>query len=553
VSASRQRWWQDPWNGVTAGGFGLALLLLIVPVFGVFRTSFLDADHQLSLANYRELFANTYYRDAFINSLVVSVGGTLGAILLGVPLALLVTRFVIPGKRLLKTFAVLSLLSPPFIGAYAWILILGNNGFLRRWLADVLGLGVPTIYGPFGIMLVYALQFYPLVFLLTASGLQTVDRSLEEAAECFGATGLRKLFRVTLPLVLPSLSAGALMAFMLSLANFGTPMILGGTYRVLPTLAYNKFTSEVDENPGLAATLCIVLVLVSVGAVLFQRWLSSRRKVVATLTRRTEPQRLEGWRHALATAASYGIVAMSTFPLVVIATYSFRKTNGPVFQAGFDFGSYQQVFHRVPRAISNSLAFSLLAVALIVIVGMLVGYVVSRRRTLATRLLDPTLMTAYVVPGIVLGIGFVVAFNRLPFPLLGGGMVLVLVYFIRRLPYTVRSSAAILDQIDPVIEEAAMSLGAAPAEAFRRVTLPLMIPGVVAGAVLSWVTAINELSASIVLYEGHTVTMPISIYQCVVDGSYGPAAALSTLLVVATGVAIFVVNTLVEVDEAVAG
>jgi len=543
---------RNVWTVVTALGFVLAALLLIAPTLGVFQSSFLDASgERLSLTHYGELFGNPFYRGALLNSLIVAVGGTLGACALGVPLALLTTRFAIPGKNVLKTLAVLSLLSPPFIGAYAWILILGNNGFLRHWLAAV-GVDAPTVYGPLGIVLVFSLQFYPLVYLLTASGLSTVDRSLEEAAECFGATGTTRLFKVTLPLVLPSLSAGALMAFMLSLANFGTPMILGETFRVLPTLAYTLFTSEVDENPGLAATLSIVLILISTGAILIQRWLSSRRKVVAQLTRRPRVERLEGWRHWAATASCYGIVGLSTFPLVVIAVYSFRKTSGPVFQPGFDLGSYRTVFHSVPRAIANSVAFSFAAVSLIVIVGTLLGYVVARRRTGATRVLDPLLMTAYVIPGIVLGIGFVVTFSKLPLPLLGGGVILVLAYFVRRLPYTVRSSAAILEQVDPVIEEAATSLGATPARAFGLVTLPLMVPGVVAGAILSWVTAINEISASIVLYEGHTVTMPIAIYHQVVDGTYGGAAALSTLLIVATGLALFVVNLLVNVDEAVA-
>ena len=409
---------RSPWTLVTALGFALVALLLVAPTLGVFQSSFYDASgERLSLGNYAELFGNGYYREALLNSVLVSLAGTLGACLLGVPLALLTTRFAIPGKRLLKTLAVLSLLSPPFIGAYAWILILGNNGFLRHWLS-ALGIDAPTIYGPLGIALVFALQFYPLVFLLTASGLSTVDRSLDEAAESLGATGASKLFRVTLPLVLPSLSAGALMAFMLALANFGTPMILGETFRVLPTLAYNKFTSEVDENPGLAATLCIVLILVSTGAILLQRWLASRRKVVARLTHRARVERLEGWRHWLATAACYGIVGWSTFPLGVIATYSFRKTSGPVFQPGFDLGNYRTVFHVVPTAVSNSVAFSFAAVSLIVVIGTLLGYVVSRQRSAATRVLDPLLMTAYTIPGIVLGIGFVMTFSRLPLPLL---------------------------------------------------------------------------------------------------------------------------------------
>ena len=168
--------------------------------------------------------------------------------MLGVPLA-----FSPPatGSRgsLLSTLAVLALLSPPFIGAYSWIILLGRNGFLRTSPARS-GITFPPIYGPLGIILVYTLHYYPYVFLLTAGALTTVDRSLEEAAENLGAQAWRRFFRVTLPLVLPSVTAGALISFMMSLSNFDTPMIIGGNYRVLPTLAYNLFTSEVGGAAG---------------------------------------------------------------------------------------------------------------------------------------------------------------------------------------------------------------------------------------------------------------------------------------------------------------
>ena len=160
--------------------------------------------------------------------------------------------------------------------------MLGKKGFLRLFFLS-LGIELPPIFGPGGIILVYTLQYYPFVFLLTSGALTTVDRSLEEAAENLGATGLRRFFRVTLPLVLPSVSAGALIAFMMSLANFGTPMILGRRFRVLPTMAYNLYTSEIGENPGLASTVSILLIIVSTLVLYFQRYAATRRKYSSTL------------------------------------------------------------------------------------------------------------------------------------------------------------------------------------------------------------------------------------------------------------------------------
>ncbi|MCP4396977.1 MAG: iron ABC transporter permease [bacterium] len=533
----------DFWTFVTILGYLLVVTLLIYPLFNIFKASFIHNETgALSLSNYQKFFSKPYYTGAILNSLLVSFGGTLGALVFGIPLAFFTSRYKIWGKTLLATLAVLSLLSPPFIGAYSWIMMLGNKGFLRVFLLS-LGIKLPSIFGPVGIVLVYTLQYYPFVFLLTSGALTTVDRSLEEAAENLGAGAWRKFFRVTLPLVLPSVSAGALIAFMMSLANFGTPMLLGRRFRVLPTLAYNLFTSEVGENPGLASTVSILLILVSTLILFFQRYAATRRKFASTLLNRQIVVQLQGAKNILAHLVCYLIVFISTLPLAVVMIFSFRKTKGPVFQPGFGLQSYQKVFHDVPKAITNSLLFSTVAVILIVIVGTLLGFVLSRKSNLPAKFLDPLLMIPYIVPGTVLGIGFIVAFNRKPIYLVGTSTIIILSYFIRRLPYSVRSSASILKQIDPSLEEAGINLGSPPGRTFRKVTLPLMLPGIVSGAIMSWVTAINELSSSIVLYVGSTMTMPVRIYLSVLDGLFGTSSALATILLLATGLALFIVNS----------
>jgi len=534
------------WTLVTLLGYAVVILFLILPLFNIFKFSFIDKETGvLSLSNYAEFFSKAYYRVSFTNSLFVSVGGTLGCLLLGIPLAFFTTRYRIFGKSFLSTLAVLSLLSPPFIGAYSWIMLLGRNGFLRQLLAGW-GIQFPTIYGPLGIILVYSLHYYSFVFLLTCGALTTVDRSLEEAAENLGATGLRKFFRVTLPLVLPSVTAGALISFMMSLSNFDTPMIIGGNYRVLPTLAYNLFTSEVGERPGLASTVSIFLILCSSLVIFLQRYAAGRRKYSSSLVNRPLVKSLKGWPAFGAHLVCYLIVFLSTIPLAIVAFYSFRKTSGPVFHPGFSLDSYLKIFHEVPKTITNSLLFSTVSVVLIVAVGTLLGFILARRRTVPAKALDPLLMIPYMIPGTVLGIGFIIAFNRKPLYLMGTGIIIILAYFIRRLPYSVRSGASILKQIDPCLEEAGINLGAPPARTFRKVTVPLMLPGILSGAIMSWVTAINEISASILLYVGKTMTMPIRIYLSIMDGYFGNASALSTILLVVTGLALYVMNRFFE-------
>lgn len=532
----------DIWTFVTLGGFALVAIFLVYPLADVFRYSFTDkATGAASLANWKEFLSKAYYLRAFSHSMVVAVATTLLSILFGVPLAFFTTRYRIRGSSLLNTLAVMALLSPPFIGAYSWITMLGRNGFLRLALVS-LGINLPPIYGPLGIILADSLQYYPFISLMTAGALVTIDRSLEEASENLGASSFRTFFRVTMPLVIPSVTGGALIAFMMSLSNFGTPMIIGGNYLVLPTLAYNLFTSEIAERPGMASTVSIILMLCAAGIIALQQWASSRRKYASMLVNRPVQKSLKGLSSVLAHLLCYAIVGLSTLPLAVIVFFSFRKTRGPVFAPGFGLDSYRQIFFDVPKTVTNSLLYSLIAVILIATVGTLLGFIIARRRTLAVRVLDPLLMIPYIVPGTVLGIGYIVAFNKKPIFLVGTAIIIIMTYFIRRLPYSVRSASSILKQIDPALEEAGINLGSPPGRTFRTVTLPLMKAGIISGAIMSWVTSMNELSASLLLYVGRTMTMPIKVYLSVLDGFFGTASAMSTILLLVTGIALYLVN-----------
>jgi iron(III) transport system permease protein len=537
----RAGWRPDFWSGVVAVTLAVIAVLLVWPLWSIFAASVIDnRSGALTLSNFAQILGQPAYRTALWNSLIVGAGGMLGAMLLGIPLAVLTTRFVIAGRDVLATLAVLALVSPPFIGAYAWIMMLGANGWLRALLADA-GIALPPIYGMFGILLVFSLKFYPFVFLMTASGLGTISPSVEEAAESLGAGPWRRFFKVTLPLVFPAVTSGALLAFVLSIADFGTPSIVGGRVRLLATTAFDLFTAEMGGNPGLASATSVVLIAVCMVVVVFQRWAVRRRDIAGSLVRRPVPRRLGPVASAVAHFVCYAIVLAGSLPSLVVIYTSFRRTSGPVFHPGFGLDSYARILGEVPHVIANSFTYSTLAVALIVVLGTLIGYVLARRENWAAGALDGLLLVPYVVPGVVMGLAFVVTFNVPPLQITGTATIIVLMLFIRRLPYAVRSSAAILKQIKGGIEEAAIIHGASPRRAFLKVTLPLMLPGVVAGALMSFITAINELSSSLILYVGRTMTMPVRIYQSVLDGQFGTASALSTILLAATGLAVFAV------------
>jgi iron(III) transport system permease protein len=292
----------------------------------------------------------------------------------------------------------------------------------------------------------------------------------------------------------------------------------------------------------MASTVSLILMLCAAVVIGLQQWVSSRRKYSSMLVNRPVRKEIKGLPSILAHVVCYFIVALSALPLAVVVIFSFRNTNGPVFTSGFGLGSYRQIFFDVPKTVTNSFIYSFVAVVLIASIGTLIGFVVARRRTLAVQILDPLLMIPYIVPGTVLGIGYIVAFNRKPFMLAGTATLIIMTYFIRRLPYSIRSAASILKQIDPALEEAGINLGSPPGRTFWTVTMPLMKAGIISGAIMSWVTSMNELSASILLYVGRTMTMPIKVYLSVLDGYFGTASAMSTILLVVTGLSLYLVN-----------
>jgi iron(III) transport system permease protein len=530
----------DLWTSLTLAGLLILAILVVWPLWNVFSASFYaEFTNEFGLANYVTFFGSGYFRRALWNSLYVSFMGTLLSLALGLPLAVIAARYDLKGKALLRIVVLLSLISPPFIGAYAWIMLLGRQGIVTQAFASI-GISLPTIYGAPGIILVTALNLYPLVFLLVYGALLRIDRSLEEASLGLGRTPLQTFQSITLPLTLPAMATGGLLVFLGVLSDFGTPALLGENYPVLATLAFTLFLSEIGGNPAMASTTSVVLVSTAMLLILLQRWVVQRRNYAMEAVNRPEILRMQGWQRWAFPAFAWSIMTIANLPLAIIVYTSFLETSGPVFLQSFSVDSYRQVFHLVRGAIVNSFTFSALALALIVIAGSIIGYIISRRDTALTKLLDTGLMIPYVIPGTVLGIGFITAFNQPPIWITGTAAIIVLAYFIRRLPYMVRACASYVYQIDRSVEEASINLGAPPARTFRKIMLPLMAPGIMAGAVLSWVEVINELSATVVLYTGLTSTMPIATYSQVLAGAYGPAAAVASLLILATTLSLVV-------------
>ena len=539
----------DFWTFVTIATVIVLFVLLILPIFSVFLVSFFDGKTgELTLDNYIRLFTKNYYISGFKNTIFVGFMGTLGATLIGVPLAFFTARFKIRGKALISTLAILVLVAPPFIGAYAWIMMFGSNGFITNFFASF-GIITPTIYGVHGVILVFTLKFFPFVFLMTQTALNSVNKSFEDAAENLGCNVWQRFFKITLPLVFPAISTGAIICFVLSIADFGTPAILGRGFRTLSTIAYSAYTSELGGTPTMAVTISLVMMAISMLALLAQRRILAKRRYASSLTNPPVVKQLRGWRNIGVHVFSYAVVFVAMAPTLVVVYTSFLKTKGPVFIGGFGVQSYTRVMSDAPEAIVNSFMFAFIAVLFIAVFSSLISYLIVRRDNAFSGGIDLMMMVPYLVPGIVMAIGFVTTFRTGWFDLTGTATIIIMIYFIRRLPYGVRSTTTNLRQIKPSMEEAAVNLGANPLKAFIQVTMPLIIPGLIVGSLMSFITAINELSSTLILYRSGTVTMPVKIYISVLDGEFGLAAALSTILLLSTGLCVYVVFRFSENKE----
>ena len=540
MNARAQKWRPDFWFFVKLVVILALMLFIVYPFYNIITKSvFSNKVEGLTLYNFVRFFTKPYYYTALIRSILVCVFTVLFSTLVGVPIAYLMTRYNVAGKRLLHVFIIMSLMSPPFIGAYSWIILLGRAGLVAKAL-NAIGLDAPTIYGRDGIIFVFTLHLFPYIYLYTSGAMNSIDSSLEEAAENLGMSKLQRIWTVTLPVILPSILAGCIMVFMTCLADFGTPMLLGEGYVVLPVLVYNEYMSESAVNPYMASTLSVIIVACSMLVLTFQKLVVDKKNYMMSSLRPPQETKLKGVKRFAVSAPVYIVVFLAMLPQIVVICQSFVERSFSGMVKGINFNNYRLIASRLGTNIRNTYVFSIVAIVFIVVVGILVSYVLVRKKGKVASIIDTLIMFPYVIPGAVLGISLIVAFNKPPLILTGTAFIMIIAFVVRKLPYTVRSGSAFLRQMDPSVEEASINLGVSPMKTFFTVTSRLMAPGILSGAILSWITCINELSSSVMLYGGKTSTISVAIYTEVVRNSYGTAAALATILTVSTVVSLLI-------------
>ncbi|MEO8946087.1 MAG: iron ABC transporter permease [Gemmatimonadaceae bacterium] len=494
-----------------------------------------------SMGHWREFVESPSDVEALRNSIIIAVASVVAALAIGVPLAFLLTRFDFPGRTLLRAAALLPAALPPLVGVISFLFLYGDTGVITKVTQMVLGLkDIPWHLDGIGaIIFIHAYTMYVYVYLFVSAGLERYESSLDEAAIGLGASPIRRLTRVTLPLLTPAIAGSALLVFMSALGSFSAPYVFGGGVRVLSTQILN---SKLNDAIGLAYVETTVLAISAVCGLLLFRWLEGKRAYVASGKggARRHAVRSRGARAALAIAAGL-IVLVLLLPHLMIILVSFAKDGAWTTQMlppEYTTHNYAGLFtqNELWTPIRNSIVMSVMATAADVVFCVAGAYLIVTRKFSGRRLLEMLVALPWAIPGTAVALGLLATFNTNNIAmgkilLVGTFWILPLAYFVRNIPLVSQAVEGSLKQMDPSLEPAARGLGASWWLAMRRVVLPAARPGIVAGALLACVTAIGEFVASVVLYTHGNRPISIEILAQLRSFAFGTASAYSALLI----------------------
>jgi len=554
-SFSRSQW----------GAGGLALLIglflfvfLIVPVVKVVYVAFQDPNTgALTLINFVDFFNTSLFRESFLNSIYVAGGAVLLASLISIPLAYFTTRFNFGGAVLIQTLGIVPLIMPPFVGAVAMLLLFGENGSVNLLIDEWFGFTIPFMEGLNGVILVEAIHYFPFILINLSAALLNIDSAMEESAQNLGASGTRLFRRIVFPLAMPGYVAGASLVFLKVFDDLGTPLLLNINNMLAPQ-AYLRISSIGISDP-MGYVISVILVVFS----LFSLWVSFlalKNKDYATVQKGgggLMKRDLRPWEKIGCYAVIILILLMVLSPHIGLALLSFGTVwSYSVLPDAYTFVHYGNVFRTATQYISNTLLYAGLAALIDVVLGTAIAYIVWRTGLIGRKWLDYIAMGAVAVPGVVLGIGYLRTFVEFNVPIIDKPLsswwvIIVIALVIRRLPYALRACMAGLQQVSIMLEEAAENLGATKTRTVRRIVVPLMSGGIMAGFIISFATASVELSATIMLVSAESdAPLAYGIYEFMQSAAgRGPGAALGIVAVLIVGIATYISHRVIKRRE----
>jgi iron(III) transport system permease protein len=508
--------------GTAAAVLLLLLTFVVWPVLKVLWLSVQAADG-LTLEHYRAFFSTWRLARILVNSLVVSAVSTLATVAVALVLAYAVTRTTMPGKRFVSLMALLPLITPPFLVSLAFILLFGRNGVITR------GLGLDwSIYGFTGIVVAQVFTFLPQAYILLANVLGNIDTALEEAAENLGAGPLTTLRRVTLALARPGLASAALIVFILCMTDFGNPILIGGRYNVLATEIYAQVIGMNDF--AAASTMSVILIVPCLLAyVINTYWVGTKSYVTVTAGARTALRPTPPALLWPLTAAALGMALFVAVIYALIPLGSFVRLWGSDWTLSLKHYGFQSTAEGA-WPIWNSVKLAVVSGVLGTLLALVTAYVIERKRPAGARVLESLSLLPAALPGTVIGVGYILAFNVPPVLLTGTIWILVTSVVFWKFPVAVLAAINALKQIDPAIEEAAVSLGAGSVKTFLRVVLPLLTGTAFSIFVYFFINGMVTVSAVIFLIFPGFNLGSVAILNQVENGYPGVACALGTII-----------------------
>ena len=521
--------------------FALALVLIAYPLFEALRLTFIR-DGAFSWEVWKETLSPRYLESLWGSMRLGAITATFST-LIGFAFAFLVERTSVGGKKLIGTLATMPVISPPFSLTLSIILLFGNNGLITRKL---LGMQDFSIYGLGGLVLVQTIGMFPIAFLTLSSVLKSIDSTVEDAALDLRASRLRTFFTITLPLSLPGVLSAWLLVFTNSLADFANPLLLAGSYRVLSVEAYIEVTGR--SNLGGGAALSLLLLLPTLTAFFAQRYWVNRVSFV-TVTGKPSTRLTDLTSRPVRWTLTAFVVLCLAFIVslyLTIVAGCFVKNWG--IDYSFTLSNIGEALSRGAQAIKNTVTLAAAATPIAGILAMAAALILVRKTFVGKRFLEALLMTPFAVPGTLIGISYILAFNKAPILLVGTAAIIVINYVIRELPVGLETGAASLRQIDPAIEEAAQDLGADMPTVFRTIVLPLIRPAFLSSMSYTFVRSMTAVSAVIFLISARWYHLTVQIYNFSENLRFGLASVLSTALIVIVLVAFGIMHLLVR-DE----
>lgn len=537
------------------------LLFLGLPVGTVLYVAFTEkGTSNFTLVNFYDFVRTELFMRSLWNSFYVSAMSVVWASVFALPLAYLTTRFVFRGAMLVQTLGFLPLIMPPFVGAVAMQLFFGRNGSINLLLDEWFGFKIGFMEGLNGVIFVQSVHYFPFILINLSAALRNIDRAMEEAAQNLGSSGFRLFRRIVFPLALPGYLAGASLVFVKVFDDLATPLLLNVKDMLAPQ-AYLRVTSIGIADP-MGYVISVVLIVASVIAMWLSALALKGRDYATTqrggggLARRV----MTPWEAVLGYGVVILILALVLAPHLGLLLLSFATiwSFSPLPDA-FTTAHYARVFGESSVYIKNTLIYATLAGGIDIVLGVAIAYLVLRTKLIGREWLDWAASAALAIPGVVLGIGYLRTFYGITLPdgtpLASLWITIVLALAIRRLPYALRACYAALQQISVSLEEAAENLGATKARTVRRVVVPLMAGGILAGFVTSFSTAAVELSATLMLVQSNSdAPLAFGLYVFMQSAAgRGPGAALGVVAVLLVALCTFLSHLVIERSQRAKG